>query len=118
MGEIINSQERLELLITAFIVSELYSDKFSHMLQFSEVSEKDKEKLEQKLVDKLVENAMEEINKYFTEKELPAIVLSGQSSAITIYNIVKFPKGNDAKVFNESNPFTSITCYELEDFIN
>lgn len=114
-------QEQLELLITAFVVSELATDSYRDLITNSIehfVSKEDQEKYEQQAIEELVQDIMEEINKQFTEKEVADVVLSGECCLFTIHNIVKFPNGKDAKRNSEEHPFSSVPVYTLEDFLD
>lgn len=117
MNKAFNSQEKLELLVTAFIVVELYSEEYIDLVEFpEEPDEAKKEILEQSLIDEFVAVALEKINIEFTEKEMSDVILIGHAALTTIHNIVKYPKSRHAEENANQCIFGTVPVFKLEDF--
>jgi hypothetical protein len=110
-----NPKETLEFLVTAFIVAELYTEKFGHLLKFTDASKQEKEQLEEALIGKLKERAVEKISGYLQNNDVYDVVLAGQTHITTIYNILKYPY--NAMQMSEEHPFSSTSAFTLEDFL-
>jgi len=113
MTNVQNSQEALEFLVTAFIISELYSLEYAHLMTFN-VTEEVKDTLEKEFIDKIKDNALEEINKFFTENKVYEVVLTGQNCDMVVFNIIKY---SNAKATHENHPFANTKAYTLKDFL-